>query len=352
MVTSHANATRGRQTATDRHADPDGKSLTRLNVRAFASEDLSGVQALFHRAYGAELTTGQWEWKYGRSPFEHFGVVGEREGEIVAYYGGWRWRLHGGGRRRDALVFCDIMTDPSARMAGRLPPLIPLHEAAMELAASAGIPYFCGFPNRGAARFGSRFLGYRYEWMAACSAPLAPFAALSQPGSPAADGFVVDISDTFPEGLDELSARLHALPGFRVERTRDVLNWRYHARPDRYYRVYTARVAGGAPEAYAVASTAGSVVVLVDLQAGRPDTGEGLDAIFSAVARDLAPLGITELRVGLSRFSPLLPHLAGRFGFSVRSDENPFGILPTPVGLTVEVSPENFDTRWGDNDVF
>ncbi|MBK9375155.1 MAG: GNAT family N-acetyltransferase [Holophagales bacterium] len=146
--------------------------MTRLEVRAFAPGDLPGIQRLFQRAYGSELRAEEWEWKYGRSPFEHFGVVGERQGEVVAYYGGWRWRLHGAGERRDALVFCDIMTDPSARMAGRLPPLIPLHEAAMGLASAAGIPYFCGFPNRGAARFGSRFLGYRYEWMAACSAPL------------------------------------------------------------------------------------------------------------------------------------------------------------------------------------
>ena len=328
--------------------------MTHLEVRAFAPGDLSGIQRLFQRAYGAELTTREWDWKYGQSPFEHFGVVGEREGEVVAYYGGWRWRLHGGGQRRDALVFCDIMTDPSARMAGRLPPLIPLHEAAMKLAASAGIPYFCGFPNRGAARFGSRFLGYRYEWMAACSASLSSLESLASPASlglPAADGLAVEISDTFPEGLDELAARLHARPGFRVERTRAVLNWRYHARPERYYRIYTAH-AGRAAKAYAVVSTAGPVAVLVDLQSGQPDTGEGLDAVFSAVARDLAPRGITELRVGVTRFSPLLPHLTNRFGFTVADDENPFGILPTPTGGTVDVSPANFDARWGDNDVF
>lgn len=319
--------------------------MTHLEVRAFAPGDRPGIQRLFQRAYGAELKDAEWEWKYARSPFPHFGVVGEREGEIVACYGGWRWRLHGSGERRDALVFCDIMTDPSARMAGRLPPLIPLHEAAMRLAASAGIPYFCGFPNRGAARFGSRFLGYRYEWMAACSAPLRSL------DRPARDGLDVEISDTFPEEIDELAGRLHALPGFRVERSRAVLNWRYHARPERYYRVYTAH-AGRAAKAYAVASTAGPVAVLVDLQSGQPGSGEGLEAIFSAVARDLAPRGIAELRVGLSRFSPLLPHLEKRLGFTVSDDQNPFGILPTSAGVTAEVSPANFDARWGDNDVF
>lgn len=319
--------------------------MTRLEVRAFAPGDLPGIQRLFQRAYGSELRAEEWEWKYGRSPFEHFGVVGERQGEVVAYYGGWRWRLHGAGERRDALVFCDIMTDPSARMAGRLPPLIPLHEAAMELASAAGIPYFCGFPNRGAARFGSRFLGYRYEWMAACSAPLS---ALHRP---AQGGFDVAISDTFPEEIDALGGRLHALPGFRVERSRAVLNWRYHARPERYYRVYTV-LAGGDAKAYAVASTAGPVAVLVDLQSGQPATGEGLDALLSAVARDLGPCGVAELRVGLTRFSPLLPHLTTRFGFTVAQDQNPFGILPTSPAVTVDVSPANFDARWGDNDVF
>jgi hypothetical protein len=190
--------------------------------------------------------------------------------------------------------------------------------------------------------------------MAACSTSLSSLESLASPASldrPAAGAFAVEISDTFPEGLDELAARLHALPGFRVERTRAVLNWRYHARPGRYYRVYTAQAAGAA-RAYAVASTAGPVAVLVDLQSGQPGTGEGLDAIFSAVARDLAPRGITELRVGLTRFSPLLPHLEGRFGFTVADDENPFGILPTSSGETVDVSPSNFDARWGDNDVF
>lgn len=319
--------------------------MTRLDVRPFAPADLPGVRALFRRAYGAELTAEEWEWKYGRSPFPHRGVVGERGGEVVAYYGGWRWRLHGRDGRRDALVFCDIMTDPSARMAGRLPPLIPLHEAAMALAVAEGVPYFCGFPNRGAARFGSRFLGYRYEWMLRCAAPLAGLAAL------ASGEARVAVSDTFPEEVDALAPRLHALPGFRVERTRAVLNWRYHARPGRYYRVY-ALLRDAAARAYAVVATAGSVAVAVDLQSGAPEEGDGLAELLAAVARDLVPHGVEELRVGLTRFSPLLPHLSGRLGFSVADDENPFGILPTSPGTAVDVTPASFDARWGDNDVF
>ncbi len=267
----------------------------------------------------------------------------------MAYYGGWVWRIRGAGRVLEALALNDTMTDPAVRMAGRHPILVPLHEAVLSLAREQGVGWYGGFPNARAARFGSRFLGYRYERLLRLQASAESLVAPPlPPASPSRS------AETFGEGHDRLAGRIHALPGFRTERSRDVLNWRFHARPDRYYRVYEVEGRDG-PEAYAVVSTVGPLALLVDLQAPGESRSPALTALLSAVAADLVPRGISQLRTAVSKSSPLASRLADGFGFTADEDENPFGILPTDPGAPPEaegVTSATLDVRWGDMDVY
>ncbi len=322
--------------------------MSDVAVRPYRPDDFGALQRLFRRAFESELPEDLWRWKYERSPFRHLGVVGEKDGLVVAYYGGWVWRIRGAGRVLEALALNDTMTDPAVRMAGRHPILVPLHEAVLSFAREQGVGSYGGFPNPRAARFGSRFLGYRYERLLRLQASAESLVA------PLPAGLSVTIGQTFGEGHDRLASRIHALPGFRTERSRDVLNWRFHARPDRYYGVYEVEGRDG-PEAYAVVSTVGPLALLVDLQAPGESRSPALAALLSAVAADLVPRGISQLRTAVSKSSPLASRLADGFGFAADEDENPFGILPTNPGARAEaegVTPETLDVRWGDMDVY
>jgi hypothetical protein len=317
-------------------------------VRPYHPDDFGALQRLFRRAFQSELPEELWRWKYERSPFRHLGVVGEKDGLVVAYYGGWVWRIRGAGHVLEALALNDTMTDPAVRMAGRHPILVPLHETVLSLAREQGVGWYGGFPNAHAARFGSRFLGYRYERLLRLQASAESLVA------PLSAGLSVKIGQTFGEGHDRLAGRIHALPGFRIERSRDVLNWRFHARPDRYYGVYEVESRVG-PEAYAVVSTVGPLALLVDLQAPGESRSPALAVLLSAVAADLVPRGISRLQTAVSKSSPLASRLTDGFGFAADEDENPFGILPTDPGAPPEaegVTPANFDVRWGDMDVY
>ena len=167
-VTSPAGATCAVSPAprAEGSADGDGRGaepVSDVAVRPYRQDDFGALQRLFRRAFESELPEELWRWKYERSPFRHLGVVGEKDGLVVAYYGGWVWRIRGAGRVLEALALNDTMTDPAVRMAGRHPILVPLHESVLSLAREQGVGWYGGFPNARAARFGSRFLGYRYE---------------------------------------------------------------------------------------------------------------------------------------------------------------------------------------------
>ncbi len=282
-----------------------------LLYREALESDLSQIAALFPRAYEADFPQAEWLWKYFACPHGKCSVVAESDGRVVAHYGGWRTRLRGSAGTVEAAVLCDTMTDPSIRVSGRTPVLQRLHEAFLGLCRKRGVQFCYGFPNLAAARFGSRFLGYEL---------LGPLLFLRRPVSAGGErpACAVRIGDVFPEEHDRLAARLHAQPGWRADRSRAALNWRFHARPTVYYRVVHAGPVAGDWAAYAVATTSGELAQLVDLQVdpGRP---EALGLLLTTLEHDLGPHGVRWLEVGIGP-GRLAEELQARHGFTLLPD--------------------------------
>ncbi len=324
-------------------------SMNEFEIRPLSPDDVPAIGRLFGRVFGEGFSEDDWRWKFERSPFGSCSVVALHSGEIVGHYGGFVWPLAGPRGRLDLVEICDTMTDPSVRHIGRRTIVARLQEAFLDLARPRGIAFCFGCPNEAARRFGTRRLGYRMlEPLRVASAPLASF------GEAGGQGVVTSISDQFPEGHDRLVAGMNRGPGWHLDRGCAVLNWRYHARPGRYYRVYHVGLSADDPRAFAVVFGVGRLAQVVDLQ-WRSGDPRWLEALLGEIARDLLPIGYETLRVGLSAGDDL-DRLVSGFGFEADDDTNvpSVGPIDPPLIEAMDVVAEAAAVRfrWGDFDFF
>src|SRR5439155_15118744 len=109
------------------------------------------------------------------------------------------------------------------------------------------VPFCYGFPNARALRVSERIVGSRTLFpVHISSVPVESF------GAPPAD---VEAGDSVDEGFDALWREAARSLDDAAIRDRARVNWRFHARPDRYYRMVWRR------SARAVTSWAGLSVV-------------------------------------------------------------------------------------------
>jgi hypothetical protein len=85
-------------------------------------------------------------------------------------------------------------------------------------------------------------------------------------------------------------------------RDRARVNWRFHARPDRYYRMVWRRSAG-AMTAWAVLSVVGEKATVADYLGVEPG-GSDLPPLFAAAADEARRLGATSLEFWVPRGGP------------------------------------------------
>lgn len=311
-------------------------------LRPFESGDLPAIARLHQRVHGRPLDEAEWRWKYDANPFGRLSFLAHLGGEAMAFYGGWWLRLRGSEGSREVLEVSDSMTDPAARVAGHRPLLQSVHEAFIDAARGAGIAFCFGCPNRRALRLGKRFLQYEEAGpLVRWTASLEPFGAADEPP-------FVRVSDTFPEGHGPLADELHARPGWRVDRGRGASNWRYHARPERYYRVFHVGPDSARAAAFAVVVTVGPLAQLLDLQWTREDGERWLRRLLGLLARDLAPAGVATLELG-GRFSADESALLERLGLESAEDGNRLVAEPIPEARS---AMPTLSLRWGDLDYF
>jgi hypothetical protein len=99
--------------------------------------------------------------------------------------------------------------------------------------------------------------------------------------------------------LWEQGAR-HVRDGLARDRSR--LNWRFHARPSKYYRMVTV-LRSGAPESWAALSVLGETAVVADFLGSAPD-GVTLERLFAAAAAEASRCDARELLLWESPGSP------------------------------------------------
>lgn len=277
-----------------------------IRVRATRPEDLSGLSELFLDRFGHPLGADEWHWKY-----RQISAAGGEGRSAVAFAptpgGGERIVAHAGALRLPATTAAGArgiwqLTDWAGTAAGGglVPPLAVLGRRFLAdlpgPAESGDAPWIFGFPSERHLRLGRHLFGYR---------PLPaimPLAGRLPAVGGAAAGRSLEISDHCDAGAEAIwrACGVHG-----VRRTADFLNWRYHARPGRYYRFYRFRreaAAGGgaALPGLAVFGFAGDEARAVELWLPPAAPGAGGAAAWrpalEGIAADLAAIGLAGWR--------------------------------------------------------
>ena len=306
-----------------------------MELRPTRAADLPSLSRLFDARFGHPLTAEEWTWKYQQLPGEGRSVVAvDGAGVVVAHAGALSLPARWGGGTAAIWQLTDFVGTPRSR--GLRPPLVELGRLLLDDLPRAGeAPWIYGFPSERHFRLGQRVFGYVpltriQEWSGEVGAvPRGQQAAVE-----------LSVSDSTTVGVPELGGIGESCG---VLRTREFLNWRYWARPARYYRFYRAELPSG--EALLVFSFVGTEARAAEVWLPR---GEGTEALLSAVACDLSESGISSwsfwespnlTAVDLTRLG-LAPHVDVFVGVRGRRD------LPPPLA-----EARAFCYRMGDYDL-
>jgi hypothetical protein len=297
-----------------------------ISLRPTEPGDLPGLSALFESRFGHPLAPEEWTWKYRQLPGEARSLVAVRAvravgaveapeapeavdavdavhaagaGEVVAHAGALRlparWRGGQGGIWQ--------LVDFVGRAAGRglRPALVKLGERLLaDLPGDGDAPWIFGFPSDRHFRLGERVFGYRPLLTIPQLAGPLPESPPSQPAVAIAGGAGVaggadPGNDT---GLwsgdscgDWAEAVWESCAVAGVRRSAAFLNWRYWARPHRYYRFYRLRQRG--VDGLAVFAFVGEEAWATELWL--PPAGEWYSPML-AIAADLRTAGLRSWR--------------------------------------------------------
>jgi hypothetical protein len=246
------------------------------------------VRRLFARTFGVELSEAEWRWKFEDDPDGWFGIVAVRAEEVVGNYAGWGMRFRLGGEDRLLYSVGDVATDPSVRGLGR-GVYREMARCFYEAVGARGVPFCFGFPNARALAVSHRLVGSRTLFpLREVAVPVASF-----PAPPERSG----ASDAAGPELDPIWEAARRSIGNGVVRDRLRVNWRFHARPTRYYRMVWTHAASGAAEGWAVLSVVGERALVADFLVAAEAEGwpAALPALFAAAAAEARRLGARRL---------------------------------------------------------
>jgi hypothetical protein len=254
-----------------------------VSFRPTAPEDLPALADFFAGRFGHAWTPEEWTWKYRALPGEARSLlaVGE-DGEILAHAGALCLpaRLMNG---RDAGIWQLVDFAGTPRRRGLRPALVELGRQLLAgLPRDGDAPWIFGFPSERHFRLGERVFGYRPLTVVEELTGLIPEDFLAPAGAEIAAG---DSCGPWAEAAWE------ACGIASVRRSAAFLNWRYYARPHRYYRFY--RMISEDSEALAVFAFVGDEAWAAELWL--PPGAEWYPALL-AVAADLRAAGLRRWR--------------------------------------------------------
>jgi hypothetical protein len=287
---------------------PSPAPAAALELRPTLPGDLPSLSLLFERRFGHPLSAAEWAWKYGQIPGRARSLVAvDAQGSVVAHAGALllpaRWNGGGGGGIWQLVDFAGS----TARRGLRAALVTVGHALLSDLPGEGDAPFIFGFPSDRHFRLGQRVFGYQ---------PLTEIEILegALPVGVAPWGVPIERADMADEGCEAIWEACGALG---VRRSAAFLNWRYYARPERYYRFY--RLATGGASGFAVFAFVGADAWAAELWLPEP---HDWTAPLRAVAADLAANGFrswrfwnpTSLRVR-DQLATLGVHRAGRRQF-------------------------------------
>lgn len=279
-----------------------------LTVRPTLAEDLPALSALFEEGFGHPLAADEWEWKYRHLPGEGRSVVAlGPAGELLAHAGALalpaRWESGAG----PAWQLCDFV----GRRTSLRSPLVAAGRALLaDLPRCGDMPWIFGFPSARHLALGERTFGYR-------PLPWVPVWEGELPAAGAGDGEVLATDDRCTGAAEPI---WEACGGLGVRRSRAFLDWRYTARPRRYYRFYRLRVA--ATEGWVVAAFVHDLALLAEVWL---PPGPDWYGALAAVAADLRAAGLRRWRCWPLRDGSTM---LGRLGLAPGGEQVPMGCRP------------------------
>jgi hypothetical protein len=147
------------------------------------------------------------------------------------------------------------------------------------------VPFCYGFPNARALRVSERIVGSRTLFPVEVATVAADRLGPAPPDAEAGDS----VGEAFDALWEAASRWLDEAP----VRDRARVNWRFHARPDRYYRMVWRR-SGVEMTAWAALSVVGETATVADY-VGVERSGSDLPPLFDAAADEARRLGATRL---------------------------------------------------------
>ncbi|MEM7480779.1 MAG: hypothetical protein AAF481_06370 [Acidobacteriota bacterium] len=253
-----------------------------IDIRPTEPSDLPGIDRLFRERFAAGFNEVTWRWKYEQLP--------GRSQSWVAVDGGGRVTAHAGllgfpavGRQARGTLWNLLDIAGSTRGLGLRPPMVDLvRHVLAPLPAPDDFPWMIGIPNRRHFRLGRKVLNYLLL------KEIVPLAGKLPPAGAAA-GHWAEAAESAPADSGEI---WRSCGVWGIERSAAFLNWRYHARPYRYYRFYRLSEPGG--------DSGMAVFAFVEREAWGaelwlPEAGDWYHAL-KAVAVDLGAAGLERWR--------------------------------------------------------
>ena len=258
--------------------------MSDFEVRDASAADAPGIRGLFQKIFGTALSQEEWSWKFEQNPDGWYGVVGVHDGEIVGHYAGWGARFLIDGEPRQLYSVGDVATDPAVRgLGGRRGVYRAMTEAFYDRVGREGVPFCYGFPNPRALTVSERIVGSRTLFpVRLVKVPVDAF-----PAPPRG----METGEHPDESFDPLWERARRTITHGPVRDRGRVNWRFHARPGRYYRMVWLREAGEMT-AWATLAVGDGIATVVDYLAAEPGR---LPELFAACAGEARRLGAAHL---------------------------------------------------------
>ena len=252
-------------------------------IRPTRPEDVAPLCSFLTERFGRPWTPEEHAWKYEALPGEARSLVtvGAEGGQILAHAGALCLPARLWDRDAGIWQLVDFAGVPQGR--GLRPALVELGRRLLaDLPRPGDAPWIFGFPSERHFRLGERVFGYQ---------PLAEIVELGReiPAEPApADARILAARDSCGDWAESI---WDACGACGVRRSAAFLNWRYHARPHRYYRFYRLAVLGG--EGLAVFAFVGEEAWAAELWL---PPGNGWHPALLAVAADLRAAGLRRWR--------------------------------------------------------
>ena len=287
-------------------------------IRPYRDEDEEGVHKLWKAAFGKEMSSSLWHWKYLKNPYNRQMLLCVSEtGQMVVSYTGIPYRTNLQGKTVEMTQLMDIMSHPEYRKTGLF---IKTAHAFFEIFGK-DILFVYGFPGKYHLDIGEKYLGYKAltKSVSYLSAQIDVLASRK-----AESGRIERIMD-IDASFDRLWEKCQDNYPFSIIRNSDFVRWRFLNHPMKKYEIFGYRKdSDNGLSAYAVFSVEEEKARIADILAPFPEDLVG--DFMNQTACELKGRGIERIETWLPENHFITKTLTSA-GF-INSPE-PLGIFPT-----------------------